>query len=38
MMLDMSEKEILIYNEKHGKQSKLIFLEQYDGLIIKEID
>ena len=38
MFIDMSEKEIIGYNMKKKNNSKLKFIEKYDGKIIKDID
>jgi hypothetical protein len=38
MMIDMSEKEIIEHIKNKGKDSKLSFLKNYDGKIIKQIE
>lgn len=38
MMLEMTEKEIIEYINNNGRESKLNFLKEYDGKIIKQIE
>jgi hypothetical protein len=38
MMIDMSEKEIIEHIKIKGKDSKVSFLKNYDGKIIKQIE
>jgi hypothetical protein len=38
MMIDMTEKEIIEFLQNKGKESKLSFLKNFDGKIIKQIE